>query len=117
MNPLDPVRAQLLLLKCTGNEIWSVEECRQQGIPQNWIDELADAYESGFDRDAHTIYVQQQPGVPMTERPTNQYYGVMDLHLAYKLAEFVGIDSAVATRTAFGRVAEVRALQEALDEI
>ena len=47
----------------------------------------------------------------------NQYEGVLDLHLAYKLAEYIGIDWQRETATALGRAAEVKALQDALDEI
>ena len=50
-------------------------------------------------------------------RVTNQYNGVRDLHLAHKLAEFLGVDSQRVTEFALGREAEVRALQEAVDEL
>ncbi|MEM7454367.1 MAG: hypothetical protein AAF456_08420 [Planctomycetota bacterium] len=99
----------MLLLKCTGEEIWSVETCRKEGVPEPWIEELRDRHESGYDTDRNTIYE--------SGRMTNQYEGVMDLRLAYKLAEFIGIDWQRETATALGRAAEVRALKEALDEI
>ena len=47
---------------------------------------------------------------------TNQYHGVLDLHLAYKFAELLGIDSKTVTQQALGRRAEVKALQEAFEE-
>ena len=106
---LDSITAQMLLMKCTGDEIWPVEICRSAGIPEAWISELADCFESGFDSDRNTIY--------KNENPVNQFHGVLDLHLAYKLAEFLGIDWRAATNTALGRRAEVRALQEALEEM
>ncbi len=99
----------MLLASCRGNEIWSPDTCRQQGVPGVWIDELADAYESGFKTDRQTIYVDE--GI------TNQYHGVRDLHLAYKLAEFLGVDSQRVTSMSLGAEAEVQALQEAVDEI
>jgi hypothetical protein len=101
--------AQLLLLKCSGDEIWNEETCRSEGIPQEWIDELIDNYESGYDTDRNTIYEHDQM--------VNHYRGVLDLHLAYKLAEFLGIDWRRATSGAVTRRAEVEALKAELDEI
>lgn len=106
---LNSVTAQMILLQCTGDEIWSVETCRQQGIPEQWIDELQGAFESGFDTDRNTIY---EDG-----RMVNQYHGVLDLHLAYKLAELLGIDWQRVTATALGRQAEVAAIKAELDEL
>jgi hypothetical protein len=106
---LNPITAQMILLQCTGDEIWSVETCRQQGIPETWIDELQAAFESGFDSDRNTIY---EDG-----RMVNQYHGVLDLHLAYKLAEYLGIDWRRATAAALGRQAEVAAIKAELDEL
>lgn len=103
------VNAQMLLLKCTGDEIWDLETCRRAGIPSGWIDELADSFESGFDTDRNTIYHQG--------RVVNQFHGVLDLHLAYKLAEFLGIDWQRATASAIGRRAEVAAIKAELDEL
>lgn len=104
----------MLLLKCTGDEIWSAEMCRDAGVPQEWIDELGGGYESGYDTNRNTIYVDNALG---GYRMTNQYEGVLDLHLAYKLAEFLSIDWRAVTANSLGRQAEVRSLQEALDEI
>ncbi len=103
------LKATMLLSECRGDEIWAVETCQQKGIPDAWIEELADTYESGFRSDRETIY--DQNGL------TNQYHGVRDLHLAYKLAEFLGVDSSRAAEFALSREAEVRALQEAVDEL
>ncbi len=106
---MDQVKAQWLMMKCNGDEVWNVETCRQLGVPQAWITELADCFESGFDSDRNTLYEN--------DRLVNQYHGVLDLHLAYKLAEYLGIDWRHATAAALTRRAEVIALQEALDEI
>ena len=111
---LDTISAQLLLLKCTGDEIWSVETCLAAGVPQNWIDELFDCFESGYDTDRNTIYVDDEL---TDEKMVNQYQGVLDLHLAYKLSEFLGIDWKSLTANKLGRRAEVQALKEALDEL
>lgn len=105
---MNEIRAVQLLMRCRGDEVWSVETCREERIPEAWIDELADAYESGFDRPDNTLF---------TERGLiNQYHGVHDLRLAYKLAEFLGIDWEGVTRSCPTRQAEVRALQEAWEE-
>lgn len=105
---MDAIKAQMLLMKCSGDEIWSVETCRSEGIPEQWIDELRDTFESGFNSDRNSIYVNNQL--------TNQYHGVLDLHLAYKLAEFLGVDWQAATQFALGRKAEVTAIKEAFEE-
>ena len=106
---MNPIRAQELLLKCRGDEIWSVEMCREYGVPEVWIEELVDAFESGFDSDRNTIYEQGQI--------VNQYHGVSDLQLAYKLAEFLDVDWQTATQFALGRCAQVQAIQEAVEEM
>jgi hypothetical protein len=108
MNSLNEIKAQMLLMKCTGDEIWSVETCQKEGVPQAWIEELQDTFESGYDTDRNTIYVD--------DKMTNQYHGVLDLHLAYKLAEFLNVDWQGVTQFAIGRRAEVKAIQEAFEE-
>ena len=104
----------MLLLKCTGDNIWSIATCRKERIPEIWIEELRDCFESGFETDRNTIYVDDDL---IGEKMTNQYEGVLDLHLAYKLAEYLGIDWKSETATALGRQAEVEALKDALDEL
>ncbi len=106
---LNPITAQFLLLKCNGNEIWDEETCRKEGVPESWFEELSENFESGFDTDKNTIYVHG--------RMVNQFRGVLDLHLAYKLAEYLGIDWQRATQAALGRQAEVAAIQAELDEL
>ena len=106
---IDPAHAQMLLLKCNGDEIWDVDTCRSLGVPESWIEELQDCFESGFDTDANTIYHQ--------DRLVNQYEGVHDLQLACKLADYLGIDHRRVTAAAFSRQAQVRALQAELDEL
>ena len=108
MNRLTRLKALSLLSVCRGDEIWSVDHCRQVGIPDEWIEELSDCYESGFRTDSQTIYLD--------DNVVNQYHGVTDRDLAYKLAEFLGVDTQRVTSSALGRVAEVIALKEAIDE-
>ena len=97
-----------LLLKCVGNEIWSVEVCRTEGLPEDWIDELADAFESGFQSDRQTIYVG--------ESRTNQFHGVRDLDLAMRLGQRLGVDVKRATEFAVDGPAAVDAIKAALME-
>lgn len=106
---LSRLKARMLLAECVGNEIWSVEHCRRQGVPAEWIEELADCFESGFRTDRETIYYGEQQ--------VNQYHGVRDLDLAFRLASFLGVNTRQATALAASRLAEVRALQEAADEL
>ena len=105
---MDRLRALMLLDECTGHDIWSVDECRQKRIPEAWIDQLADAFESSFFDDRETIYVGQQK--------VNQYHGVHDLQLAFKLAELLGIDVDRYRSMIHERGALVRALQEAAED-
>lgn len=105
---LTEMKALALLDECVGDEIWPIELCRQKGIPEQWIETLADAFESGFRSDQQTIYYEG--------KKVNQYHGVSDCDIAYRLAEFLGVDTSRATVGALGRLAEVRALKEAIDE-
>jgi hypothetical protein len=95
-----------LLTKCFGDEIWSEDFCRAQGIPAKWIEELADNFESGFDSDSQTIYVD--------DSVTNQYRGIRDVDLAIRLGESLGIDVQRAISTALQRRGIVQAIKEAV---
>ena len=77
---LNQIKALALLTECRGDEIWSVAYCEEAGVPQPWIEQLSDAFESGFKFDRDTIYVEGEV--------VNQYYGVSDRDIAFKLAEF-----------------------------
>ncbi|SRR6056297_785323 len=101
-------RALALLSECLGDEIWSVEHCRLRRVPDAWIEELADAFESGFAHDRQTIYYQQ--------RVVNQYHGVRDQDLARKLGETLGVDVPQATAMAASPTAIVAAIKEAVFE-
>lgn len=99
-------RALALLSECTGDDIWSVNHCRERGVPERWIEELSDAFESSFRTDSQTIYVENEP--------TNQYHGVRDVDLAIRLAESMGLDVDRVTATALGRRGIVQAIKEAV---
>jgi hypothetical protein len=89
-----------------GNEIWSASHCRDAGVPEVWIEELSDVFESGFQTDSQTIYVGNDV--------TNQYHGVCDLDLALQIARSLGLDVDRVTATALGRVAVVQAIKDAV---
>ena len=106
---MDQISAQMLLLKCQGDEIWDLDTCRSAGVPESWIEELCERFESGFDSDRNTIYHEN--------RMVNQYEGISDLSLAYKLAEYLGIDWERASARAISRRGIVAAIKTELDEL
>lgn len=99
-------RALAILDECRGDEIWSIDHCRERGVPDAWIEELADTFESGFRDDSQTIYWKGQV--------TNQYRGIHDLRLAVQVARSMGIDVDRVTAMVLGRRATVRAIKEAV---
>lgn len=101
-------RALAILTQCTGDDIWSVQHCQQQGVPQSWIDELADAHESGFEHRDQTIF--------LGDRPTNQYHGVHDLQLAIRIAESFQIDVGRLTANVMGRRQIVQVIVDVIEE-
>lgn len=101
-------RALALLSECTGDDIWSVEHCRARRVPEPWIEELADAFESSFDSDSQTIYHEG--------RTTNQYYGIRDVDLARRLAPVLGIQLGPLEAVAMSRADLVRAIKDAVLE-
>ena len=105
---LNRLRARMLLSECTGRDVWPVELCRQKGVPEDWIEELADCFESGFRSDRETLYYEQQI--------VNQFHGVHDLPLAYRLGEFLGVDTQQVTSLTRDPESQVQAIQEAADE-
>ena len=77
-------------------------------IPETWIDELADCFESGFQHDLQTIYVD--------DRLTNQYQGIRDVDLARKLGQLLGVPVDRLAETIASRRGLVSAIQEAVEE-
>ncbi|MCA9136364.1 MAG: hypothetical protein KDB00_06390 [Planctomycetales bacterium] len=94
------------MAECTGDDIWSVQHCRARRIPETWIEQLSDAYESGFDRKSQTIYTDE--GV------TNQYHGVRDVDLAIRLADSMGIRVDANAIARLGRARLVQAIKDAV---
>ncbi|MEM9586030.1 MAG: hypothetical protein AAGA03_02010 [Planctomycetota bacterium] len=103
---MNPQQALMLLTQCDGDEIWSLEYCEGAGVPDQWVTELADAVESGFERDAETIYVDNTI--------VNQYHGIKDVDLALRLGEYLGVDIARIQASAFSRRRVVQAIKEAV---
>jgi hypothetical protein len=108
MSSLPRDRALQLLSECNGDEIWSVEHCRLRRLPEAWIAELCDGYESGFEHDSQTIYFEN--------RKLNQYEGVRDVDLAIKLASELGVNLDEVQSRATSRRALVMAIKEWLEE-
>jgi hypothetical protein len=102
------LKALTLLSECTGDDIWSIEHCRERGLPEAWIEELTDCYESGFRIDSQTIYLGR--------RAINQYYGIRDVDLAVKLGEYLGVDIAALQAVCASRARLVSAIREAVEE-
>ncbi len=102
------LKALLLLSECNGDHIWSIEHCRGRGVPEAWIHERSDRFESGFDSDRHTIY--------LGDRVVNQYEGVRDLDLAIKLGEYLGVNTEQLQSRAASRQHLVLAIREAVEE-
>ncbi len=105
---LNRLKALLLLNECSGDEIWSIETCRTAGVPESWISELGDCFESGFRSDHQTIYVD--------DLATNQYEGVRAVDLAKRLGEHLGIDVVTLESQSLTRHQLVEAIKESAEE-
>lgn len=108
MSVLPRDRVLALLDECTGDHVWSIEHCRRRGLPADWIEELADAYESGFQRDTETLYTDA--GV------TNQYHGVRDFDLAVRLGRLLGVDVERVLDTQRTRASVVSEIKRSYDD-
>ncbi len=112
---LDPGRYQVnrsqalkLLSECTGDDIWSIEYCRKRQIPEDWISELQDAYESGFDSIDQTIYYRNEV--------VNQFEGIRDVDLACKIGHLLKVNVVRIVEQQISRVGVVREIREAIEE-
>lgn len=110
---LTRLRALQLLSKCSGIDVWPPELCRQEGIPNDWIEELAEAHESGFRSIRQTLFVEEND----SEKLVNQFFGVHDLKLAFRLGEFLGVDTSQIHFQAFSDQQQVAAIREAVEEL
>lgn len=100
--------ALMLLSECTGDDIWSIEYCRQRLVPEAWIKQLRDAYESGFDSNDARIFYR--------EKLVSQFAGVRDVDLACKLGQFLGLEIDRIVSSQYSRSGVVRAIREAMEE-
>lgn len=105
---LTRLKALTLLSECTGDDIWSVEHCRLRGVPEAWIEDLVDCYESGFERVNQTIFIR--------DTVVNQYHGLRDIDLAVRLGEFLGVDVASLAANSATRARLVIAIRQAIEE-
>lgn len=99
-------RVLALLTECTGDDIWSLEHCRDRALPDAWITRLTDTYESGFQSRDETIFTD--------EGLTNQYRGVRDVDLAICLAHELGIQVGPNDLARLGRARLVQAIKDAV---
>ncbi len=97
-----------LLYECTGDDIWPREYCLQRGVPETWIEELLDGFESGCRSDSQTIYLGQQR--------VNQFEGIRDVDLACKLGEYLGVNVSLVLESNVSRSAVVRTIREEFEE-
>ncbi|TWU46216.1 hypothetical protein Poly51_56120 [Rubripirellula tenax] len=105
-------RALALLQECTGETLWPIDHCRLRGVPEPWIAELTDTFESGFDNDRDTIYAND---ISFAQRqPTNQFHGIRDVDLAMRLGRELGVDVQRLQSTALGRATLVAAIKQTL---
>lgn len=105
---LNRLQALMLLDECTGDDIWSTEHCISRGVPGEWLDELKDCFESGFDHDRNTIY--------LGDRQVNQYHGIRDVDLAIKLGCWLDVDVESLSQRAISRSHLVKMIREAIEE-
>ncbi|MEM6364866.1 MAG: hypothetical protein AAF539_02585 [Planctomycetota bacterium] len=104
-------RALSLLDECNGDDLWSVEHCRLRGVPDEWIDRLADAYETSYRISSETIYIADKHH---GRRVVNQYHGIRDVDLAMEIGRLLGIDVEQIASVSIGRQAIVQRIKEAV---
>lgn len=103
---LDRLKALMLLSECTGDDIWSLEYCYARGIPEPWLEELQDCFESNPQRESEAIYLGSSQ--------INQYEGIRDVDLAMRLGEFLGVR--VDSLVGHSRRDLVRQIQQSVEE-
>ncbi len=105
---LNRLQALNLLAECTGDDIWSIDHCRLCRVPESWIIELRDCYESGFESDSQTIYYQ--------DSVVNQFDGIRDVDLAVRVAQHLGVAVEDLVSISGTRRALVQAIRERIEE-
>ncbi len=97
-----------LLQLCDSEEIWSLEYCRQQRVPEPWIRDLRNAYESGFADPSQTIFYEGQV--------VNQFEGILAVDIALRVARVLGVDTKTILTSHPTRERIVRAIREWVEE-
>lgn len=105
---LNRLKALTLLSECTGDDLWSVDHCQARGVPEAWVEELADCFESSFRNNSQTIFVQN--------RPVNHFHGIRDVDLAVKLGAYLGVNVEQLKETTATRARLVSAIRQAVEE-
>ena len=105
---MNRAHAMMLLSECNGDDIWSIEYCRTRRVPDAWVKQLQDAYESGFETEDASIFYR--------EKLVNQFAGVRDVDLACKLGEYLGLNVKQIVESQFSRTGVVRAIRETVEE-
>ncbi len=77
-------RSNLLnwLAECTGDDVWSIDYCKRSGIPDSWIRDLSEIYESGFKTSKEVLYHEG--------KRIHQYRGIRDSDLARRISQQLG---------------------------
>ncbi len=97
-----------LLSECTGDDIWSIDYCLKSHVPTEWIVELQDAYESGFNSINQMIFYRSEV--------VNQFEGIRDVDLACKIGQLLEVNVSRIVQSQITRAGVVRAIQEAIEE-
>ncbi len=104
----DPFRLYKWLAECRGDEVWSVEHCRERGVPESVINALCDNYESGLAEQNERLYTD--------DGSVNQFQGVRDVDLAMWIGRQLGIDVDRIATMHFSSTSIVQAIREAVEE-
>jgi hypothetical protein len=98
----------LWLSECTGDDIWSIQHCRTRGVPEEWILQLRDVYESGFQSQSQMIYFADQL--------VNQFEGVRDVDLACRIGDALGVNVAKIATRSLTRLNCVAKIKESIED-
>lgn len=96
------------LAECTGETIWSVDYAKSRRVPESWIRDMADAFESGFNDDRQTIY--------LGDKIVGQYHGIRDVDLARRIASEIGLNIAEIESRSISRSHLVQNINAAIEE-
>lgn len=77
-------------------------------MPEDWITQLRDVYESGFQSQSQRIY--------FAEKLVNQFEGVRDIDLACRIAAALGVNVAKIAAASISRSDCVVKMKESLEE-